>query len=58
MNYDEMYSAEERGAMLALLGPYTDVWRRLHPGVADVYTVWDEYTGARAFNRVGGWVGG
>ncbi|GAB4818347.1 hypothetical protein N2152v2_005393 [Parachlorella kessleri] len=51
MNYDELYTLEERGAMLAFFKGYTDVWRRLHPDTTDVYSVWDEYTSARAFNR-------
>ena len=31
---------------------YPDVWRRLHPAVEDVYTVWSEKTSARSFNEV------
>lgn len=31
---------------------YPDVWRRLHPDQASVYTVWDEKTFARSINAV------
>ncbi|RMZ56019.1 hypothetical protein APUTEX25_004443, partial [Auxenochlorella protothecoides] len=54
MPFDDLYAPEELAALHALTeGPaaYVDVWRRLHLGVADVYTVWDERTSARAFNR-------
>lgn len=53
MRFDELYAAEELEAMreLAAAGPYVDLWRRLHPAAADVFTCWDERTSARAFNR-------
>ena len=31
---------------------YPDVWRRLHPDIGSVYTVWDEKTFARSINTV------
>lgn len=52
--FPDLYAAEELAALHALTeGPaaYVDVWRRLHPGTSDVYTVWDERTSARAFNH-------
>lgn len=44
------------GPPFSLLGshlcPPADVWRRLHPQEAATYSVWNEKTSARAFNRV------
>jgi exonuclease III len=34
---------------------YTDTWRHLHPNTADMFSVWEERTSARAFNVVRGW---
>ena len=50
--YDRMYSEPEKEALQALLSEYTDIWRRLHPGADNVFTVWDEKTSARVFNEV------
>lgn len=51
-SYDRMYSTAEKEALQALLNPYTDIWRRLHPNMDSVFTVWDEKTSARVFNEV------
>ncbi|EFN58215.1 hypothetical protein CHLNCDRAFT_142087 [Chlorella variabilis] len=48
---DELYGQEERAALHALTAAYPDVWRRLHPQEAATYSVWNEKTSARAFNR-------
>ena len=50
--YERMYSTAEKEALQALLTDYTDIWRRLHPDVEGVFTVWDEKTSARVFNEV------
>lgn len=36
--------------MNSLAEDYTDSWRELHPKEANVFTVWDERTNARATN--------
>lgn len=54
IGFDGLYSDEENEEMRGLLAHYTDVWRMLHPDTTDQYTVWNERTSARAFNRVRG----
>lgn len=56
IDFGTLYAPEESAALERLVSPedplaLVDVWRRLHPGVTDVYTVWDERTSARAFNH-------
>lgn len=52
LTYERMYTKAEKEALQALLSDYTDIWRRLHPDVNNVFTVWDEKTSARVFNEV------
>lgn len=59
IGFDGLYSQEERAAFDAFISyendngssAYVDVWRHFHPGVTDVFTVWEERTSARAFNQ-------
>lgn len=51
-NWDEMYSPAEKAVLHALLSELTDTWRLLHPNTENAFTVWDEKTNARPFNRV------
>ncbi|KAK9857620.1 hypothetical protein WJX84_007343 [Apatococcus fuscideae] len=50
-DYERIYTADERGALHALMGDLSDVWRLQHPEEASVFTVWEERTSARAFNE-------
>jgi hypothetical protein len=56
MDWQGMYHPSELSALEGLMGPegsgLTDAWRHTHPHTTDVYTVWEERTSARAFNRV------
>ena len=52
LDYKHMYSAEEKRLLAGLLEALHDSWRSPHPDTCDVFTVWDEYTNARVFNRV------
>ena len=52
IGYSGLYTQEEEAALGALLRDYTDIWRRLHPGCRDAYTVWDERKSARCVNQV------
>ncbi len=48
----DAYNAEELAEMRGLIAAYPDAWRQLHPREKMRYTVWDEKTNARAFNKV------
>uniref|UniRef100_A0A7S0WNY8 DNA-(apurinic or apyrimidinic site) endonuclease n=1 Tax=Chlamydomonas leiostraca TaxID=1034604 RepID=A0A7S0WNY8_9CHLO len=50
-SFDGMYAAEELRLLHELMASYPDVWRKLHPEDTGCYTVWEERTNARAFNR-------
>eukprot|EP00775_Hariotina_reticulata_P002004 gene2004-2326_t len=50
INWDNLYQPSELTALQEMLSSLSDTWRRLHPDVSDVYTVWNERTSARAFN--------
>ena len=54
LDYSRMYSAEEKRLLAGLLEALHDAWRSQHPDTSNVFTVWDEYTNARVFNRVRG----
>lgn len=51
-DYASMYSPAEKSVMQALLAELIDSWRLQHPDTRDTFTVWDERTNARAFNKV------
>lgn len=51
LNYERMYSVEEKAILQALLRHYVDAWRLRHPEVDNAFTVWDEKTSARVFNE-------
>lgn len=52
LDYNRMYSQEEKALLHSLLHDYTDIWRLRHPDETSTFTVWDEKTSARAFNEV------
>ena len=52
LDYSRMYSLEEKRLLEGLLHSLADTWRRQHPDTSNCFTVWDEYTNARVFNRV------
>ena len=52
-NWEDMYNPAEKAVLQDLLEDLTDSWRLQHPDATDAFTVWDEYTNARPFNRVG-----
>ncbi|KAK9908864.1 hypothetical protein WJX75_003939 [Coccomyxa subellipsoidea] len=51
LDYNRMYSQEEKALLHSLLHDYTDIWRLRHPDETSTFTVWDEKTSARAFNE-------
>lgn len=52
IDWARLYHPEELDALRSFLRDYTDVWRLQNPDAADVFTVWDEKSSARAFNKV------
>ena len=52
LDFSRMYSGEEKRLLADMLAALHDSWRSQHPDTCDVFSVWDEYTNARPFNRV------
>lgn len=46
-----LFTQREQAAFAGLEAAYADVWRRLHPEEGATFTVFDERTSARPFNR-------
>eukprot|EP00892_Ulva_mutabilis_P000637 jgi/Ulvmu1/10574/UM065_0028.1 len=46
-----LYTDEEVSVINNIATDLVDVWRQLHPDTADTFTVWNERTNARAYNR-------
>ncbi|KAK9846503.1 hypothetical protein WJX81_005404 [Elliptochloris bilobata] len=51
LSWEDMYGAEEKAGLAALLRALPDVWRLRHPDVSNAFTVWDEKTSARMVNE-------